>query len=298
MDAVRPGHKFVWWREDDDLIEEDIAEDGTYELPANSIRYMQIEPRIRLPDYIAIRFSLRIKHVHRGLLLGTGPLVDPGFGGDILIPLHHLTSDRYRICGDEGLIWIEFTKTTAAVRKAEPSYVRRGVLRPMELHKADVTIRSYFQRANEGRPIRSSIPEAVKHAESRAETAERSATQARDEAKESNRVLTRANRRYFGFSILAALALIMTLAVGLYQYYGKIYANVQSTMSLASAITMSADPAKSDASRALDDAAALRHDLAAATAQIDDLRNQLGGVSRELSALRSSAPAPIPPPRR
>jgi hypothetical protein len=81
MDAVRPGHKFVWWREDDDLIEEDIAEDGTYELPANSIRHMQIEPRIRLPDYIAIRFNLRIKHVHRGLLLGTGPLVDPSFGG-------------------------------------------------------------------------------------------------------------------------------------------------------------------------------------------------------------------------
>src|SRR5438552_3285248 len=58
---VRPGQKFVCWQEDDDLIEEDIAEDGTYELPANSIRYMQIEPRIRLPDYIAIRFNHRIK---------------------------------------------------------------------------------------------------------------------------------------------------------------------------------------------------------------------------------------------
>jgi deoxycytidine triphosphate deaminase len=295
---VRPGQKFVWWREDDDLIEEDITEDGTYELPANSIRYMQIEPRIRLPDYIAIRFNLRIKHVHRGLLLGTGPLVDPGFGGDILIPLHNLTSDPYRIRGDEGLIWIEFTKTTAAVRKAEPSYVRRGVLRPMEPHKIGVTIRSYFQRANEGRPIRSSIPEAVRHAEARAEGAERSARLARDEAAESNRVLARANLRYFGFSIVAALAVIVTLGVGLYQYYGQIYANVQSTLTLASAITMSADQAKSDANRALDDAAAFRRDLATATAQIDDLRNQLGAVSRELSALRPSAPALVQPPRR
>jgi deoxycytidine triphosphate deaminase len=126
---------FVWWREDNDLIEEDITEDGTYELPANSIRYMQIEPCIRLPDYIAIRFNLRIKHVHRGLLLGTGPLVDPGFGGDILIPLHNLTSDPCRIRGDEGLIWIEFTKTAAVVRRAEPSYVRRGTPRPMDQHK-------------------------------------------------------------------------------------------------------------------------------------------------------------------
>lgn len=295
---VRPGHKFVWWREDDDLIEDDIAEDGTYELPANSIRYMQIEPRIRLPDYIAIRFNLRIKHVHRGLLLGTGPLVDPGFGGDILIPLHNLTSDPHRIRGDEGLIWIEFTKTTAAVREAEPSYIRRGVLRPMEPHKTGVPIRTYFQRANEGRPIRSSIPEAVKHAEARAEGAERSASQARDEAAESNRVLNRANRTYFGFSILAALALIITLVVGLHQYYGQIYANVQSTLALAGAITMSADQAKSDANRALNDAAALRRDLATATAQIDDLRNQLGAVSRELSTLRPTAPASMPPQRR
>ena len=295
---VRPGHKFVWWREDDNLIEEDIAEDGTYELPANSIRYMQIEPRIRLPDYIAIRFNLRIKHVHRGLLLGTGPLVDPGFGGDILIPLHNLTSDPYRIRGDEGLIWIEFTKTTAAVRKAEPSYVRRGMLRPMEQNKTEVTIGSYFQRANEGRPILSSIPEAVKVAEARAEEAEKSARRARDEAAEATHILTRVTRIYFGISIAAALAVITALVIGLHQYYGQIYANVQSTLALASTITMSADQAKSDASRALDDTAALRRDLAAATAQIDDLRNQLGAVSRELSALRPSAPASIPPPRR
>ena len=242
--------------------------------------------------------NLRIKHVHRGLLLGTGPLVDPGFGGDILIPLHNLTSDPYRIRGDEGLIWIEFTKTTAAVRKAEPSYVRRGMLRPMEQNKTEVTIGSYFQRANEGRPILSSIPEAVKVAEARAEEAEKSARRARDEAAEATHILTRVTRIYFGISIAAALAVITALVIGLHQYYGQIYANVQSTLALASTITMSADQAKSDASRALDDTAALRRDLAAATAQIDDLRNQLGAVSRELSALRPSAPASIPPPRR
>ena len=50
--------------------------------------------------------------MHRGLLLGTGPLVDPGFHGRLLIPLHNLTSDEYTIRGDEGLIWMEFTKTS------------------------------------------------------------------------------------------------------------------------------------------------------------------------------------------
>src|SRR5207302_6532 len=143
-------------------------------------------------------------------------------------------------------------------------------LRPMEPHKTDVTIGSYFQRANEGRPIRSSIPEAVKLAEARAEEAERSARRARDEAAESNRVITRATRTYFGISIVAALAVITALVIGLHQYYGQIYANVQSTLALASTITMSADEAKSHASRALGDAAELRRDLAAARAQIDD----------------------------
>ena len=141
---VQPGRKFVWWRDSGEMIEEDIRKDGTYELPPNSIRYMQIEPTIRLPDYIAIRFNLRIKHVHRGLLLGTGPLVDPGFQGDILIPLHNLTSESYRIRGNEGLIWVEFTKTAARVKPAKPSYVRRGELRPMEGRKAEVSISSYF----------------------------------------------------------------------------------------------------------------------------------------------------------
>ena len=74
-------------------IEFDISEDGSFELPPNTISFIQIEPKIRLPDYIAIRFNLRITHVHRGLLLGTGPLIDPGFSGIPLIPLHDLTSE-------------------------------------------------------------------------------------------------------------------------------------------------------------------------------------------------------------
>ena len=94
---VRPGRKFVWWRDNGERVEEVIQEDGTYELPQNSIRFMQIEPTIRLPDYIAIRFNLRIKHVHRGLLLGTGPLIDPGYEGEIS---HSLAQPNLRPSSD------------------------------------------------------------------------------------------------------------------------------------------------------------------------------------------------------
>jgi hypothetical protein len=37
---VRPGRKFVWWRDNGERVEEDIQGDGTYELPPNSIRYI------------------------------------------------------------------------------------------------------------------------------------------------------------------------------------------------------------------------------------------------------------------
>ena len=79
-------------------------------LKRNSLAYITLEPQIRIPDYLAIRFNLKISHVYKGLLLGTGPLVDPGFEGRLSIPLHNFTSNMYEFYGDQDLIWIEFTK--------------------------------------------------------------------------------------------------------------------------------------------------------------------------------------------
>lgn len=87
--------------------------DETLRIPANSIVFVECDLHFRLPPYIAVRFNLQIRHVHRGLLLGTGPLVDPGFWGKLCIPVHNLTDQDYEIPLDEGLIWIEFTKTTS-----------------------------------------------------------------------------------------------------------------------------------------------------------------------------------------
>ena len=79
-------------------------------LPGNSITYLWMEEKLLLPEYIAARFNLHIRHVHKGILLGTGPMVDPGFFGSLLIPLHNLTNNDYEIDGGEGIIWVEFTK--------------------------------------------------------------------------------------------------------------------------------------------------------------------------------------------
>lgn len=76
----------------------------------NSITYLRPAERVNIPYYIAIRFNLRIKLVHRGLLLGTGPILDPGFKGYPMIPVHNLTDNEYRLQVGEDFINVEFTK--------------------------------------------------------------------------------------------------------------------------------------------------------------------------------------------
>lgn len=88
--------------------------EGNLILPPNSIVFVECDLEFRLPNFIALRFNLAITHVHRGLLLGTGPLVDPGFWGKLCIPLHNLTDEPYEISKEDDLIWLEFTKTTSS----------------------------------------------------------------------------------------------------------------------------------------------------------------------------------------
>lgn len=99
-----------YWNEKGEKQTQIIEVDDLFEIKKNSIAFVFLKTKFRLPNYIALRFNLKITHVHRGLLLGTGPLVDPGFVGRLLIPLHNLTSEDYYLTGGKGLIWVEFTK--------------------------------------------------------------------------------------------------------------------------------------------------------------------------------------------
>lgn len=102
-----------WWeRKRKRLVQQQqpITDGTPVTLPRNSISYLLTAQEFRLPQYIAARFNLHIRHVHKGILLGTGPLVDPGFAGPLLIPLHNLTDNDYRVPGGNPIIWVEFTK--------------------------------------------------------------------------------------------------------------------------------------------------------------------------------------------
>lgn len=79
-------------------------------LAPNSVCFVTLAPEFRLPAYIGARFNLLIRDVYRGLLVGTGPMVDPGFCGRLSVPIHNFTNNEYSVEAGEGLVYFEFNK--------------------------------------------------------------------------------------------------------------------------------------------------------------------------------------------
>ncbi len=273
---VRPGKLMIYWDENGRKVTDQIVPHQTYILRANSITFLQIESRLYLPNYIAARFNLRITHVHRGLLLGTGPLIDPGFCGDLLIPVHNLTSDDYKISSDDGLIWIEFTKTSrdyATVPKGDPLF------KGLEAYKTDRPAEYYFEKANKNNPIQSSIPKAITESRFLSLRSERFARKAE-----------RTNKIFAGLGILA----IAGTVIGLLTFFETIKGNVNSAVSLAATVNTNAINAAFDAKSAsettkdmrtqidklIEETRQLRSDLVRANSQIDELRRREAPVAK------------------
>lgn len=56
-------------------------QEDTIVFKKNSIIFVSTKEELDLPYYIIARFNLRVNWVYEGILLGTGPQVDPGFSG-------------------------------------------------------------------------------------------------------------------------------------------------------------------------------------------------------------------------
>jgi deoxycytidine triphosphate deaminase len=109
--TVKLGREILYWDKDgNQQHKEELKENDPIVLKRNSITFVSVEPKFFVPSYIALRFNLSITHVHRGLLLGTGPLIDPTFVGRIMIPIHNLTNNDYTARPGDELIAVEFTK--------------------------------------------------------------------------------------------------------------------------------------------------------------------------------------------
>lgn len=200
-----------------------FLERGTkFVLKKNSIAFVTLEPTFRLPDYIALRFNLRISHVYKGLLLGTGPLVDPGFTGKLSIPLHNLTNNDYTFQGGEGLIWMEFTKVSrnSLWHKRSSSLDQKGEYFPFPGQKNKIQdVEDYLHKADPHRPIRSSIPGVIQEAREDAAQARDAAENARTDVERARAASETLTRRITGGAIVAFVTLAIALAALTYQVY-------------------------------------------------------------------------------
>jgi deoxycytidine triphosphate deaminase len=158
----------VHWDEKDEMHVLDLRAGEAFRLMRNSIAFVTLEPEFHLPDYMALRFNLKIPNVYKGLLLGTGPLVDPGWEGRLSIPLHNLTTNPYDFLGGDGLIWMEFTKLSPNQRWAKRqsnAHQLRGEYIPFPEDKKFGSVRTRLRAAAPDRPVSSSL--AAAHADAR-----------------------------------------------------------------------------------------------------------------------------------
>lgn len=167
---VRIKGEIIWWdAKKKKQHTEKLEKPGDFfKLEPNSIAFVTLEPYFQVPDYLALRFNLKINHVYKGLLLGTGPLVDPGFCGRLSIPLHNLTANIYTFQYNDAIIEMEFTKLSPnsewgnqkleLVVDENKYFYKRNWIKPGR------GLSTYIQRALQGSNdsvVKSSIPTEI-----------------------------------------------------------------------------------------------------------------------------------------
>ncbi len=97
-------------------------------LPPNSLTFVTTREEFRLTRDVIARFNLKSKWVHKGLLLGTGPIVDPEFDGFLYIPIHNFSGKEIDLEFDTPLIVVEFTKTLDVTENYIKNPSKKGII--------------------------------------------------------------------------------------------------------------------------------------------------------------------------
>jgi deoxycytidine triphosphate deaminase len=84
---------------------------NSLEFKPNSLTFVTTIEKFQLTKDIIARFNLKSVLVHKGLLLGTGPIVDPQLHARLLIPIHNFSNKVITLSYGDELISVEFTKT-------------------------------------------------------------------------------------------------------------------------------------------------------------------------------------------
>lgn len=124
----------------------DLKEGEVLKIPSNSIVFVSMFEKINMPYYMIGRFNLKIDLIYKGIILGTGPQVDPGFTGHLSCPLHNISSNDVEIKFKERFATIDFIKTTKFACNEDRSRLA-ALTNENELYKSPVKgFRNYICR--------------------------------------------------------------------------------------------------------------------------------------------------------
>ncbi len=88
----------------------DIKKEGYISLAPGDFGVVTVFEKIALgPQYVA-RFGLRSKYARKGLIATTGPQIDPGFRGRLIIGVTNLTPKNISLPYKDDFVTIEFHK--------------------------------------------------------------------------------------------------------------------------------------------------------------------------------------------
>lgn len=80
-------------------------------LPPNSLTFVSIYEIFNLPRDLMARFNLKSAFVHKGVMLGGGPIIDPGYRSGLVTPLHNFSNIPIVLSYREPLLKVEFART-------------------------------------------------------------------------------------------------------------------------------------------------------------------------------------------
>ena len=139
-------------------------------IPPNSIVFVSMREMLLLPHWLVARFDLSIKFIYDGLLLGTGPQVDPGFKGVLSCPLHNISSEPITLQYKQPFAKMDFVKTSLgqvdvkAVRAQDDFYGKVASHEvvgfrdePLKLWKRDKNYRRPIYFADRPGTVKSSV---------------------------------------------------------------------------------------------------------------------------------------------
>jgi len=206
----------VYWNDDNKKIKYFIGNaSNEFEsrdkiiLKPNSITYITLEPTFRMPDYLIFRFNLKISHVYKGLLLGTGPIVDPGFCGKLSLPLHNLTANEYVFSHLDDIISLEITKLST--NELWDKHIELKKIKGIKMeafykenHFGTSDVEEYIKKALKPYTydsVRSSIPDEIK----------KSAKIAKESEKKINTIQSQFKQRFDVTIVVSVLTFVATV---------------------------------------------------------------------------------------